>query len=232
MELIPFPTSSFTGHPQVAGSPTGNTITYTVPLSQLGNPADVRVRAWEGGTRDPGSHKVVDVVPDAGVVGISTGLGGSAGPGPTPAGTVVLAASASDLTFSPPVFRAASSGPSAKATAKKLPPIGARVTYKLNGAANVRFIVQQTRPGRVHGTGKKATCVAPTKANAKAKKCSRVVTLPGSFTQAGKAGTNQFRFTGRMGGRKLKPGKYTLVATPTANGKPGKATKTAFRISK
>jgi hypothetical protein len=56
------------------------------------------------------------------------------------------------------------------------------------------------------------------------------VTLRGSFTLTGKAGANTFRFTGRLAGTKLKPGKYTLIATPSANGKTGQPVATAFRI--
>jgi hypothetical protein len=34
----------------------------------------------------------------------------------------------------------------------------------------------------------------------------------GSFTHADVAGANRFRFTGRVGGRKLRPGSYRLRA--------------------
>jgi hypothetical protein len=59
-----------------------------------------------------------------------------------------------------------------------------------------------------------------------------VVTLSGSFTRTGNAGTNTFRFTGRMAGRQLKPGSYRLVATPRANGQTGRPVGVAFRIIK
>ena len=57
-----------------------------------------------------------------------------------------------------------------------------------------------------------------------------LVTLKGSFTRAGLAGTNTFRFTGRLNGKRLRPGRYRLVATPTANGKTGRAASASFRI--
>jgi hypothetical protein len=54
----------------------------------------------------------------------------------------------------------------------------------------------------------------------------RVLTV-GSFTQAGAAGANSFRFSGRINGARLPVGSgYALTATPAA-GKPVKAT---FRI--
>ena len=54
--------------------------------------------------------------------------------------------------------------------------------------------------------------------------------MRGSFTRAGRAGPNRFRFMGRIGGSKLKPGDYRLVATPTANGVRGRATSPPFHI--
>ena len=56
------------------------------------------------------------------------------------------------------------------------------------------------------------------------------MSLRGSFTFNGAAGANSFRFTGRLAGKKLEPDTYTLVATPSANGKTGRPVTTAFRI--
>ena len=69
-----------------------------------------------------------------------------------------------------------------------------------------------------------------TNKNRKGKRCTRVVTLKGSFSRTGVAGQNSFHFTGRLNGRKLKAGRYRLVATPTAGGKKGKPTSARFRI--
>jgi hypothetical protein len=145
---------------------------------------------------------------------------------------VVLAA-ASRLGIAPGAFPAAPSGPPAL-TARRKPrrKYGAQVSYVLNLAATVRFTVQQAQPGRKTGTGRRARCVAPTKGNRRARRCTRIVTLGGSFTRSARAGSNKFRFTGRLGGRKLKPGKYTLVATPSANGRTGRSVSKAFRIIK
>jgi hypothetical protein len=43
---------------------------------------------------------------------------------------------------------------------------------------------------------------------------------------------DSFHFTGRVGGRKLKPGGYTLQAIPRRNGQAGAAARTSFRIIK
>jgi len=40
------------------------------------------------------------------------------------------------------------------------------------------------------------------------------------------------RFTGRIDGKRLKPGSYKLVATPKANGRAGRAVSVTFHIIK
>jgi len=135
-------------------------------------------------------------------------------------------ASVGHASVSPTSFPAAPSGPSATAARK----FGTKVTFTLDQAASVRFTVQQPRAGRRVTHGKKTTCDAPTKKNAKRKKCTRFVTRKGSFTRAGLAGTNTFHFTGRLNGRRLAPGKYRLVATPKTNGQIGRAATAAFKI--
>jgi hypothetical protein len=145
----------------------------------------------------------------------STGTGGN---GATPP-----LAAATRFTLAPSSFRAASSGPAAKPA--KLS-IGTTVRYTLNIGASVRFTVVRLLPGR----RVKGRCVKPTRLNRSARKCTRRVRVRGSFTRTGSAGPNRFRFMGRIGGRKLTPGDYRLVATPTANGVRGRATSTPFHI--
>jgi hypothetical protein len=137
---------------------------------------------------------------------------------------------ASGESISPSSFEAAPSGPSAASARRRK--YGARVTYTLNMATEVGFTVRQRQPGRYTGKGRKRRCVVRTRKNAKAKKCTRVVTLHGSFARSGLAGANSFRFTGRLGGKTLKPGTYALVATPMANGKAGHAATATFRIKR
>jgi hypothetical protein len=59
-----------------------------------------------------------------------------------------------------------------------------------------------------------------------------VVTLAGGFARPGKAGPNRLRFRGRLRGHKLRRGRYTLVARPTANGRTGRSVGAGFRIVK
>ena len=97
-------------------------------------------------------------------------------------------------------------------------------------AGSVRFTVSQNVRGRLHGKGKGRRCVAQTKHNRKARACRRTVTLAASFILSAKAGPNSFSFTGRLANRKLRPGSYTLTATPTANGRTGKPASLSFTI--
>ena len=139
-----------------------------------------------------------------------------------------LVAAVGKETISPYAFPAAPSGPSARVAEKKRRrSYGTKITYTLNEAASVTFTVVQPQPGLKAKGGR---CVKPTKANRRAHRCTRLVTLSGSFTRAGNAGTNSFRFTGRLAGRRLKPGKYQLVATPSTGGKTGRPASASFRI--
>jgi hypothetical protein len=78
---------------------------------------------------------------------------------------------------------------------------GASVTFTLDRAANVRFAVKRA------GGGPR-----------------------GGFTRHGRAGTNRFRLTGRLRGRRLRPGRYRLTAVPTAGGVRGLAANAPFRV--
>ncbi len=56
----------------------------------------------------------------------------------------------------------------------------------------------------------------------------RTVPFPGSFTRNRGAGTDRFTFSGRIGGRALKPGRYRLLATPGA----GRTVRATFGVIK
>ena len=57
------------------------------------------------------------------------------------------------------------------------------------------------------------------------------VPVRGSLTDAGKVGGNSLRFSGRLRGKRLKPGRYRLVALPVdAAGNTGNAVLTQFRV--
>lgn len=83
---------------------------------------------------------------------------------------------------------------------------GALIGFRLSEVARVSFDVDRLIPGRRVGD----RCKAPTKRR-KGKRCTRARGIPGSFTYRGKVGDNTFRFSGRMNGKALKPGRYRLT---------------------
>jgi hypothetical protein len=108
------------------------------------------------------------------------------------------------LHLSPTKFRAAKSGPSAvTATTHR----GTIVTFRLNRAASVRFTVAKAKPGSATFVG-----------------------LRGSFRRRALLGKNRFRFTGRLGGHALRPGRYELIARPSADGHRGRRVTARFWI--
>jgi hypothetical protein len=142
------------------------------------------------------------------------GTGGPGG-GSNPAPIAV-----SGLKLSPAAFAAAVRGGSVR-SAKRV--VGTRVSYRLDAGALVTFRVRRARPGRRASDGR---CVAPTRKNRRARRCTRLAPVKGSFSQSASAGTNSFHFTGRIRRKALKPGSYRLVGTP----KGGTAGRAAFRI--
>lgn len=104
---------------------------------------------------------------------------------------------------------------------------GSRVRYTLSEAASVRFRVERAAPGRRTG----GRCRKPTLQNRTRPRCTRYVKLRGSITRSGYPGPNSFKFTGRLRGRKLRPGRYRLVATARdAAGNASSPKRAKFRI--
>jgi len=150
-----------------------------------------------------------------------SGSGGSGGGGGT-TGTTPAVISA--LAIKPTAFRAGAGGPTV--VVKPGSRVGAVVSYQLSAAASVTFVVTHAVPGRRQRVNGKIRCVAPTHRTAHAQVCVRVLTV-GSFTQAGTAGANSFRFSGRINGARLPVGTgYALSATPSG----GKPLSVKFRI--
>jgi hypothetical protein len=150
------------------------------------------------------------------------------GPLPAPAPGTTADATApvgSRLAFKPRSF---ASRPRGGSIARKRARRGSRVSYRLSEAAAVRFRAERRSKGKRKGrrcvTGKRAKRL-------EGRRCTRFKKVRGSFTHAGRAGTNRFRFSGRIGGRSLKPGRYRLVARPRdAAGNRGKVFRGSFRI--
>jgi hypothetical protein len=161
----------------------------------------------------------------------NAGTQGSCSPPPPPPPDTTIDKTKPTLgsfSLSVSVFKAAKSGP-AFSSKQSRAPTGSRVSYKLSEASSVKFTVQRkTRGRRVHGK-----CKAPTHSNRKKPKCTRWKRVKGSFTVAGKAGKNTFKFRGRIGGKALKPGRYRLSGQATDPSKNKSVPKNkGFRIVK
>jgi hypothetical protein len=197
------------------------------PLIDAGDPAGPE--AGDSPTDLAGNPRIVGGRRDIGAFESQPGAAGAIGQPGSPVETLPLAtvASAGALAVSPRAFRAAPRGPSVSAARRA--PVGAIVGYTLNVDASVRFTVRQSLRGRRVRRGSRTRCVRPTRKNRGARGCRRLKTR-GTFTQAGRAGPNSFRFRGRVRHRSLTPGRYVLIATPSANGVSGRATRAPFRI--
>lgn len=93
----------------------------------------------------------------------------------------------------------------------------AKIRYTLTEKARVTFFAERKTVGRVTG-GK---CRKATSKNRRAKKCALWVRASKSFRHNGKAGRNSLKFTGKIGGKRLKARSYRLngVAVDSAKGK-------------
>lgn len=122
------------------------------------------------------------------------------------------------LSFKPKAFRAAA--PGAKSG-------GTNISFRLSEAATVRLTIQRRARGRKAGR----KCVAPRPNNRNARSCVRWLKVRGQIERTSVAGSNSFRFSGRLAGRKLVRGSYraTSVATDAA-GNRSAVTRRAFSV--
>ena len=97
-------------------------------------------------------------------------------------------------------------------------PVGATVSYALSAAGTVEFSVERKIAGRKVGQTLREEDAKPTRPTRNAPLYKKI---KGSFSVTGAAGQNSFKFSGRIGGKPLKPGSYRLT------GAAGGATKTA-----
>ena len=127
------------------------------------------------------------------------------------------------LRIAPRSFASAQRGASLAAA------VGATVRYRLSEPAVASFSVQAARLGRRYAD----RCVAVRHPVARQNRCRLWVTLPGTFTRRTGGGHQRVRFTGRLAGRRLTPGRYRLVASTTdLSGNVGDTTRAAFTIAR
>jgi hypothetical protein len=134
---------------------------------------------------------------------------GAPGGGPT---VKAIAPAISSLKLTPSRFHAASNGgtliPLGK-VAKRA--VGARLSFTLS----IPAVVSVTILKRVPGVRKSGRCLAPKPTHGgHQKRCARLVATGKRLTIKAVAGANALQFTGRVDGRRLRPGSYLLEARP------------------
>jgi hypothetical protein len=90
---------------------------------------------------------------------------------------------------------------------------GTTFVYKLSEPATVKIVIGARVAGRLSG----GRCVAPSRKLRHARRCTGVIGR-GTLTRISHLGVNRVAFSGRIGARALRPGRYqaTLIATDAA----------------
>jgi len=149
-------------------------------------------------------------------------------PGTTPAGTTppdttppaLLTVSLGPKTFA--VNRAGKPETAVTAKAKK----GTTFHFELSEPARVLFVVSRQQAGRRVGR----RCVEPKRSNRSRSKCARF-TVAGRFAVAATSGKNIKKFSGLIGRRALKPGRYRVTLTAKdAAGNSSSPKRVKFRV--
>jgi hypothetical protein len=116
----------------------------------------------------------------------------------------------------------------AKSPVSAKAPRGTAFKFTLSTAANVQIAIARLMPGLRKG----GRCVKPTRKlrNAHAKRCVRSLRV-GKLTRANLAqGAKTIKFTGRIGNKALKPGRYSATLTARNTAGRSKAVTLRFRI--
>lgn len=108
----------------------------------------------------------------------------------------------SGVGFGPATFAVSSARTAVDARVR----IGTRIRYRLSETSRVRLRFARALTGR-RSLG---ACRAPARAPRHARRCTRYVTRA-TLSRTGHAGSNQLRFTGRIGRKVLAPGAYRLL---------------------
>jgi hypothetical protein len=154
--------------------------------------------------------------------GGTTGGGGTATPA-APASPPLALSEVVGVAVHPNRFRV---GPRATAVAgarKARGPVGTTFGFSLSEDGTVSLLIQRALPGRRSGNA----CVRKTGKNRKAKPCIRYKAAGPALTRPGVKGHNAVAFSGRIGTRRLLPGKYRVGISST---NPGRRRHPAARV--
>jgi streptogramin lyase len=109
---------------------------------------------------------------------------------------------------------------------------GTTIRYTLTEAASVSLRIDRRLKGKRVKKGKKRVCAKRTRKNRKKKSCT-LFKKAGTLTRTSHAGKNNVKFSGRIGKKALKVGKYrlTIIASDAAGNK-SKPKSLNFRVVK
>jgi hypothetical protein len=143
----------------------------------------------------------------------------------TGAGTDTVAPVLAGVSLSRSVFAVGSKGTAVSARARRHKR-GTTFRFTLSEPATVKIAIKRATPGRRKGK----RCVKPTRKLRKAKRCTRFVAVR-TLSRVGKAGPNKVAFSGRIGTKKLRPGRYRAVLrAKDGAGNASTAKRLTFRI--
>jgi 6-phosphogluconolactonase (cycloisomerase 2 family) len=212
---------------KIASSGKGATRTLSASGSAASDGGAINSYAWDFGdgstvstSTESTTHKftkpgVFDVTVRAAVDGCSTdqiynGRWTMCNPGRAAATTVdALPPAITNLKLTKSKFKVNKKAKLPK-TAKKSSG-GTFATYKLSEAGTLTFQVEQLTKGRKVGK----SCVKPKSSNKKKKPCTRYVKVGKSWKLSAKAGSRKTAFSGKVGSKSLKAGKYRLSIVAT-----------------
>jgi hypothetical protein len=155
------------------------------------------------------------------------------GSGPAAPVPDTTAPTIADLRADPASFSVgtASTAVTAKKKKKKRKPKrggGTTFRFTLSEPAHLQLALRQILPGKLKGK----RCVKPSKKLKKAKRCNRLQTA-GALRRSGAAGANAVPFSGRVGRRALKPGRYQVeVAGSDDAGNKSAVATASFRVKR
>jgi hypothetical protein len=151
----------------------------------------------------------------------------AAGAGPTaPAVSDLSAPVLQSLTLANKRFAVGSEQTALTAARRRRAPRGTTFRFSLSEPATVRIAIERARPGRRVGR----RCRRPTRRLRKKRRCTRFVAT-GTLTRRAVAGANSTRFSGRLGRRALRPGRYRAIASATDRaGNRSRARRVSFNV--
>ena len=228
-------TVAFTAPPGDGGSPVTSFTVTASPGGQTASGASspLTVDGLDDGksyTFTVAAANAVGTGPASAPSNAVTPLGPGGGGGADRVKPRLLAFTATRKRFAVGKGRTPANGTARAAAARKRKRAKKGTTLRLNlsEAARVRFAVLAKKAGRK--VGKK--CRKPTRKNRRRKRCTRLV-ANGAFTRSAPRGRSKVAFSGRIGKRALKRGRYVIRATPTdAAGNKGSRRSLSFTIAR